>query len=101
MPRIRPDNVWQHGLPGSWCRAFPLTSLEQRLHELLGGKRPQVVNGFAGADETQGDRFVSRDRRDSAGLGSAVELGEDEARHAKRGVESLDLMDHVLAIVRV
>ena len=64
--------VWVHGL------------VEERVDVGFGVERNQIVDLFAGADETNGEAEFARDGDDDAAFGGAVELGEDDAGDARR-----------------
>src|SRR5690349_20419807 len=76
----------------------------QRVNEVLGVERAQIVDAFSDSDEPQRNRLprarfrvrVSDGSKDPA-LGSAVELGHHETGHTQGVVERLDLGQGILA----
>src|SRR3569833_1855803 len=70
---------------------------EQGLDEIAGIERPQVVDAFADADETDRQLHLLGNCENNAALGGAVELGEDEAGETYRLVELARLIERILA----
>ena len=62
--------------------AFRRSLLEQRIHELVGVERLDVVGLLAEADELDGQVNLVAHADDDAALGGAVELGEKEIGRA-------------------
>src|ERR1700733_12885177 len=56
----------------------------------------QIVRAFAEADETNRQSEFLGEREHHAAFGRAVELGDDQSRHADRRAELADLTDRVL-----
>src|SRR3569833_2622362 len=70
---------------------------EQGLDEIAGIERPQVVDAFADADETDRQLHLLGNCENNAALGGADELGEDEAGATYRLVELARLIERNLA----
>ena len=60
---------------------------QERIDELGGAERAQVVDALAHANEGERDRVLARDGGHDPSLRAAVELGEDEAGELRRPVE--------------
>ena len=73
-------------------------SQKQRLDKGIGVKRLKVVQGFADADEFDGQIHRLADGDDNASFRGAVELGQDHAGAADALGEDLGLADRVLAV---
>src|SRR5688500_6073841 len=89
----------------SWPPGYRLATAEkltnQRLGESARREGAQVVDPFADPDEEKRHRLFLRDRAHHAALCRAVELREDEAGQAERGIERLHLRERVLTGIRI
>src|SRR5580692_1031371 len=71
--------------------------VEQRVGVGLSVEGNEVVDLFAGADETNGQAKFARDGNDDAAFGGAIELGENDAGDTDAGGELASLGQTVLS----
>src|SRR3954452_1491565 len=74
---------------------------EERVDELVGVERDEVIRRLAEADELDGDAELGLDRKHDAALRGAVELGQHHAGDVHRLRELLRLHEPVLTRRRV
>src|SRR5882757_8251293 len=68
-----------------------------RLREIPRGERREVVDALADADEMHRQFVLFRQRHQDAAARGAVELGHDQAGHARCTMKRLDLRQRVLS----
>ena len=71
--------------------------VEQRVGVSLSVERNEIVDLFAGPDETDGEAEFAGDGDDDAAFGSAIELGENNSGDADAGGELAGLGESVLS----
>src|SRR6185437_13694792 len=74
-----------HEASGVRVHSSAESSVEKRIRVGFRVKGHHVVNLLAGADETNGQAELARDRDDNAALGGAIEFRQDDPRYGHSG----------------